>query len=61
MTLNLFFSLDNSSFDDPYRPEELREVLRKVADQLADLDLESNESGIIRDTNGNGIGQWSVD
>jgi hypothetical protein len=58
---HLDFSMDNASFDDPYTGHELRALLQRVADQLIELDFRSAESGIVRDTNGNTIGQWSVE
>ena len=47
-------STGNAAFDNP--SQELAQLLRQVADKVA----EERTSGLLFDTNGNQVGQWSL-
>lgn len=53
----LSFTTNNAAFADGDGPEECARILRRIADKVSGGD----ESGMIVDSNGNSIGQWSVD
>jgi hypothetical protein len=50
------FSTDNAAFQDGNRNSETWRILREIADKLANGD----ESGYVRDVNGNSIGKWEL-
>ena len=52
MTLSIDFETDNAAFVDD--PDEAGRILRQLASEVSE-----NDSGIIRDVNGNTIGRWS--
>jgi hypothetical protein len=57
---NLKFSTDNAAFgeNDEERTAEIARILQEVSDTMRDR--YGFLSGIIRDENGNSIGEWSV-
>jgi len=52
----LQFSTDNAAFDGDLKWMEIDSILRAVADRAGD----GQTSGLIRDSNGNRIGQWEL-
>ena len=52
----LEFSTDNAAFDGDLKWMEIDSILRAVADRAGD----GQTSGLIRDSNGNRIGQWEL-
>lgn len=56
----LQFSADNAAFADPeYFGMEAGRILFDVGTRMQDADGTAPVSGVIRDTNGNRIGEWS--
>lgn len=55
--LNVRINLDNAAFADPH---EATRCLRKVAEEVAELPGPVNATGIIRDSNGNSVGEWHI-
>lgn len=53
----LEFETDSAAFDGAEFPE-IAEVLRKLADRIENPD---RTEGLIRDSNGNTVGRWSMD
>lgn len=51
-TLNISIETDNAAFED--NPNEIREVLARIADSVTNGEY----VGIIRDSNGNAVGNW---
>ena len=56
MILRIEFSTDNAAFQD--NAFEVASVLEKLAEQLDD-EPSADDSGTIRDSNGNTIGGWT--
>lgn len=54
-TLTVTLSTDSAAFEDR---SEIARCLRQVE---ADIEYGSNSSGSIRDSNGNTVGQWTID
>ena len=52
----LQFSTDNAAFDGDLKRMEIDSILRAVADRAGD----GQTGGLIRDSNGNRIGQWEL-
>lgn len=52
----LQFATDNAAFDGDLKWMEIDAILRAVADKAGD----GQASGVIRDSNGNRIGQWEL-
>jgi hypothetical protein len=48
----------NAAFEDP---DEIRRILRRLADSLDEHAVHSSASGKVLDSNGNTCGEWEVD
>lgn len=64
MRFNLDFQLDNAAFDTDH-PEgksgaEIARILRGVADMVEGVPLIKNDSGYVKDVNGNTVGAWYI-
>ena len=55
MKFTLNFNMDNAVFDDWNRPE-VKRILNRTAERVNDGETE----GIVRDINGNTIGQFNI-
>jgi hypothetical protein len=53
-TFDLYFSMDNDAFEDD---EEVSRILTRVAKSFS----QGSTIGTIHDSNGNSVGEWSVD
>ena len=53
MAFKMSVTMDNAAFESP---EELPEIIRRVADRVAD----GETAGSVRDSNGNTVGTWRV-
>jgi len=51
-TLNISIATDNAAFED--NPHDISEVMARIADSVA----HGEYTGIIRDSNGNTVGNW---
>lgn len=51
------FKTDNAAFDDGNRAQEIARILR---DEIAFQVRHGALGGIVRDINGNRVGQWSI-
>ena len=65
MTLKI--ATDNAAFADGEGPHEIARILRELADKVTSSDFRVdtfennyNESGPVRDINGNTVGEWSL-
>ena len=56
-TFNLKFSVENSAFEGNDRPLEIARILRKLAEGFE----EGQPDNLVRDINGNRVGQWFMD
>ena len=57
---------DNAAFTDeatgePVPAPEIGRILRLIADSISDIPLDGDERHLVRDYNGNSVGQWSYD
>ena len=59
MELNIRISLDNVAFESKY---ETARCLSRVSAEILDTPGErhENSSGIVRDVNGNSVGEWHI-
>ena len=53
MKVSIEFSTDNAAFSE-YPVDEIRRILTQLPDRML-----QNDSGVIIDLNGNGVGEWS--
>ena len=53
MKVSIEFNTDNAAFSD-FPAEEIRRILALLPDRM-----QPEDSGVIIDVNGNGIGEWS--
>jgi hypothetical protein len=59
MRFQLSISMDNDAFREDTGPETAR-IMRALAERVEHSTLTAGDSGTVRDTNGNTVGQWSV-
>lgn len=58
MTFKIIINMDNDAFwEEPMT--EIARILRQAADKAEDRGLVG--SGLVRDVNGNTVGQWSIE
>ena len=53
MKVSIEFSTDNAAFSE-YPVDEIRRILTQLPDRML-----QDDSGVIIDLNGNGVGEWS--
>ena len=63
-TFTLTINCDNAAFDDSPTGCELARILRSLADNVNDCDMQDLmvlATGRLRDSNGNPVGNWHFD
>ena len=55
MDLIIKINLDNAAFEDA-RDRELSAIFQRIREDISEL----NDEGIVRDSNGNRVGNWTV-
>lgn len=60
MKINLELTTDNAAFEDNGIDFEVSRILKKLADSISEKGFEADSVFILRDTNGNKVGEAKV-
>jgi len=60
MKFKMEFDCDNAAFIDSLG-EQIAEIVKRAADSIGENDDGDFQGGVIRDVNGNLVGEWSLE